>query len=124
MKKILFVDDNQHLHSLMTRLLAFMGYESIGAASAKEGLEKAASEKPDVILLDIGLPDMDGRDTARLLRSDPVTKYIPILAFTAIFDPAFSESCLEAGCDDYVVKPVAHQLLQEKLQRLLDPRRH
>lgn len=96
-----------------------MGYESISAATAKEGLQKAVSETPDLILLDIGLPDMDGRDAARLLRSDPASKHIPILALTAIFDLSLGKSCLEAGCDDYVVKPVTFQVLQEKLQTLL-----
>jgi CheY-like chemotaxis protein len=120
MKKILFVDDNQHLHDLMKKLLGFMGYESISAASAKEGLEKAVSEKPDVILLDIGLPDMDGRDAARRLRADPATKNIPILGFTASLDTSLGKSYLEAGCDDYAVKPVTYEVLREKLQALLD----
>jgi CheY-like chemotaxis protein len=122
-KKILFVDDNEHLHDLMKRLLAFMGYESITAAGAKEGLKKAVSEAPDLILLDIGLPDMDGRDVARFLRSDPATKNILILAFTGTFDASLGESCLQAGCDDYVEKPVSYEVLREKIQTLLDMRR-
>jgi CheY-like chemotaxis protein len=119
MKKILFVDDNLDLHDIMRKMLQLMGYDSINAATGQECLLRAVSERPDLILLDIGLPDMDGRDAARLLRSDRETKGIPILAFTAMFDHKLGESCLEAGCDDYVVKPVAHKVLQEKLQMLL-----
>ncbi len=118
-RKILFVDDNEHLHGLMKRLLTFIGYESIAAANAKEGLQKAISEAPDLILLGIDLPDMSGRDTARVLRSNPVTKNIPILAFAATCDESDSKSLLEAGCDGYVVKPVTFEILQEKLQTLL-----
>lgn len=119
MKKILFVDDNLDLHDIMCKMLQLMGYDSVNAATGKECLSKAVSETPDLIILDISLPDMDGRDAARLLRSDRGTKAIPILAFTGMFDHKLGESCLEAGCDDYVVKPVAHKILREKLQTLL-----
>ena len=119
MKEILIVDDNLPLHAIMRKMLELMGYDSISAASGKECLSKAVSEKPDLIILDIGLPDMDGRDVARLLRSDPATKDIPILALTAMFDLALGKSCLEAGCDDYLLKPVTQQVLREKLQTLL-----
>jgi CheY-like chemotaxis protein len=119
MKKILFVDDNLPLHDIMRKLLELMGYDCLSATSGKQCLSKAVSEEPDLIILDIGLPDMDGRDAARLLRSDPATKDIPILALTAMFDVSLGKSCLEAGCDDYVQKPVTHEILQQKLQNLL-----
>lgn len=119
-KKILLVDDNQDLHDIIRRLLTVMGYESISAASAKEALVTAISETPDLILLDIGLPDMDGRDAARLLRSNPATKNIPILALSAGFDVALDKSCLEAGCNDYAEKPVRYEVLREKLRSLLE----
>lgn len=119
MKKILIVDDNLPLHDIMRKMLGLMGYDSISAANGKECLSRAVSETPDLIILDIGLPDMDGRDVARQLRSDPATRDIPILALTAMFDLGLGKSCLEAGCDDYLQKPVTHQVLKEKLQRLL-----
>jgi CheY-like chemotaxis protein len=117
--KILIADDNLPLHDTMRQMLRLMGYDSITAATGEECLSKAASEKPDLILLDISLPDMDGREVARKLRSDPATEEIPILAFTAVFDPSFGKSCIQAGCDDYVLKPLTHEVLQEKLQALL-----
>jgi CheY-like chemotaxis protein len=122
-EKVLVVDDNPPLVDIMRRMLKLMGYDSVSAANGEECLSQAVSIKPDIILLDISLPDLDGRDVARRLRSHPASKGIPILAFTAVFDRSFGESCLAAGCDDYVVKPVTHQILQEKIQTLLGVRR-
>ena len=124
MTKILIVDDNLALHEIMRQMLKLMGYDSITAASGQECLSKAAFEKPDLILLDTILPDMDGHDVARRLRSDPATEAIPILAFTGMLDLSVGKGCIQAGCDDYLVKPVTHQVLQDKLRVLLDrPRR-
>lgn len=119
MKKILIADDNLVLHDIMRQMLRLMGYDSISAASGKECLSKAVSETPDLILLDITLPDMDGRDVARRLRSDPATVDIPILAFTAMVDSSVGKSCIQAGCDDYIAKPVTHEVLREKIHKLL-----
>ena len=119
MKKILIVDDNAPLHEIMRKMLELMGYDSTGAATGEEGLSKAVSERPDLVLLDIGLPDIEGREVARRLRSDPATKHIPIIAFTAMFDLSLGKSCVEMGCDDFLVKPVTHQVLQAKLKALL-----
>jgi two-component system cell cycle response regulator DivK len=123
-KKILLVDDNQYLHELMGKVITFMGHEMIGAVIATEGLQKAIAEKPDLIVLDIDLPDMDGRDAARLLRSNPATRGIPILAFTGMPNRLDGKSLFDAGCDDYVQKPVSQKVLREKLQGLLDPTKH
>jgi CheY-like chemotaxis protein len=122
-KKILLVDDNQDLHELMARVLDFMGHDIISAVIAKEGLQKAISEKPDLIVLDIGLPDMDGRDAARLLRLNPATQRVPILALTGM-PKRSAPSVFEAGCDDYLQKPVGFEILREKIQRLLDIGEH
>lgn len=119
MKKILIIDTNLDLHDIMQKMFRLMGYDSITAASGKEGLQKAAMERPDLIVLSVGLPDMDGRDAARRLRSDTATKDVPILAVTPTFDLSIGKSCLEAGCDDYVVKPLTPQVLEEKLKALL-----
>lgn len=119
MKKILIIESNLHLHDILRKMFRLMGYGSITAASGKEGLQKAISKRPDLILLSIGLSDMDGRNAARQLRSDSPTKDIPILAVTSMFDLSLGKTCLEAGCDDYIVKPIAHQLLEGKVQALL-----
>lgn len=94
-----------------------MGFEAIAAGNGKEALEKAIAEKPNLVLLDILMPDMDGRETARLLRANPETREIPILAETALSRPRDLSSCLEAGCNDYLVKPFTFKDLQEKLRR-------
>jgi CheY-like chemotaxis protein len=94
-QKILIVDDNHDVCEVISRLVNFMGYQTINAASARECFEKAVSEIPDLIVLDIGLPDMDGRHAARFLRSVPATKDIPILAFIAMYGDLEGKSCPE-----------------------------
>jgi CheY-like chemotaxis protein len=105
----------------MGRILEFIGYKPIFAASGGEGIEKAVSEKPDLILLDVLLPDMDGPATARQVRADPRSKDIPIIAVTAAFDSLFRQSCLDAGCNDYLVKPFRYEVLEQKLRTLIPP---
>lgn len=116
MKKILVVDDDAHLREVMNLTLHSMGYQAITAANGNEGVEKAISESPDLILLDIMLPDVDGRQVARLLRQHPAFKDIPIIAITGSFDTR--RSCLNAGCNDFMSKPFTPELLEEKLRAL------
>ncbi len=108
----------------MGRVLNFMGHDIISAVIANEGLQKAISEKPDLIVLDIDLPDMDGRDAARLLRLNPATQHIPILALTGMPKRSGGKSLFAAGCDDYLQKPVAFEVLRKKIQNLLDLSKH
>ncbi len=96
-----------------------MGFKPIAAGGGKEGIEKAVSEKPHLILLDICMPDLDGRDTARILRGNPDTKDIPIVAETALSNQRDLDSCLKAGCNDYLVKPFTYKDLEEKIQRFV-----
>jgi CheY-like chemotaxis protein len=117
---ILVVDDNRNIRDIMSKVLWFMGYHAVHAGTATEAMEIASSEKPDVILLDIRLPDMDGRDLARQLRAHPATNDIAIIAFTGMGEAWMGPSCIEAGCDDYVVKPVPFEVLREKLRSVLD----
>lgn len=96
-----------------------MGFEVIMARDGREGIEKAISEKPHLVLLDILMPDMDGRDAARILRATPATKDIPIIAETALSYQNDLNSCLQAGCNDYLVKPFTYKDLQKKLHGLI-----
>jgi CheY-like chemotaxis protein len=115
MKKVLIVEDNPDMRKLLSLELEVLGYEPITAAGGKEGIEKAISEKPQLVLLDIFMPDMDGRDTARILRGNPETKDIPIVAETALTSQRDLNTCLDAGCNDYLVKPFTYKDLEKKL---------
>lgn len=116
MKKILIVDDNPSIRELITLWLRFIGFKPITAKNGTEAVDKALSEKPNLILLDILMPLVDGRETVRLLRAKPETKDIPVLAATALSSSSDLKSCLEAGCDDYIVKPFTCKTLEEKLR--------
>jgi two-component system, cell cycle response regulator DivK len=96
-----------------------MGFEPITAQNGREGVEKAVSEKPDLVLLDVLMPEMDGWNTARMLRAIPQTKDIPILAETALAAREDLDSCLQAGCNDYLVKPFTYDELQQKISAFI-----
>ncbi len=114
-KKILVVEDHADMRELLVWQLELMGFLPVTAERAQESVEKAMKEKPDLILMDIMMPGMDGRDAVRLLRSNRETEGIPILAATALFREVDLKSCVEAGCDDYIVKPFTFQELQDKI---------
>jgi two-component system cell cycle response regulator DivK len=123
-RKILIVEDHPDMRELLAWQVELMGYKPVAASHAQEGLEKAVVEKPSLILLDIMMPSMDGREAARALRANPLTKDIPILAATALFREADLKSCLEAGCNGYLVKPFTLQELQSKLRELIPESPH
>jgi CheY-like chemotaxis protein len=119
MKKVLIVEDHPDMRELLVWQMELMGFLAIPAKHAREGVEKAMQEKPQLILMDIMMPGMDGREAARLLRSNPETRDIPILAATALFRESDLRSCIEAGCNDYIVKPFTFQQLQGKVQEFI-----
>lgn len=119
MKKVLIVEDHADMRELLSWQIELMGFVPITAKHGKEGVEKALSEKPQLVLMDIMMPGMDGRETARALRANPETKDIPILAATALFRDSDLKSCLEAGCNGYIVKPFTFQELQAKLREFV-----
>ncbi len=123
MGKILVVEDHPDMLELLTTELGFMGYQAIPARNGREGVEKALQEKPDLILMDIMLPGMDGREATRTLRANPETRNIPILAETALFRDSDLKICIEAGCNDYLVKPFTYQELQEKIKEFIPIRK-
>lgn len=116
MKKILIVEDNPDMQELLTWQVQLMGFLAVPARDGREGVEKALKEKPDLILMDIMMPGMDGREATRVLRASPETRDIPILAATVLFREKDLRSCIEAGCRDYIVKPFTFRELQEKIQ--------
>ncbi len=116
MKKVLLVEDNQDLQFLLTVQIQSMGFSVISANNGVEGVKKAIEEKPDLILMDILMEGMDGREATRVIRSNPKTKDIPIIAVSVLFRHSDRKSCFEAGCNDYIVKPFSFNVLQEKIR--------
>jgi len=118
-KKILLVEDNPATVDVMQKELEFLGYESAIALDGKEAVDRAASYQPDLIIMDISLPKMDGLVASALIRKGPKTHSIPILAATARALPGDREKCLQSGCDDYIAKPFTHRELGAAIKKLL-----
>lgn len=119
MKKVLVVEDHPDMMEILTCQMERMGFSVIPARHGKEGVEKALEEKPNLILMDIMMPEMDGLAATRLIRSNPETQDIPILAATVLFRETDLKSCIEAGCNDYLVKPFTYQELEGKIQEYI-----
>ena len=120
MSTILLVEDNEMNRDMLSRRLKKRGYEVHIAVNGQEGVEMASAQKPDLILLDMSLPVMDGWTAAGRLKDDPGTSAIPVIALTAHAMSGDREKALEAGCDDYDVKPVEFKRLLAKIQAFLD----
>jgi CheY-like chemotaxis protein len=118
MKKILLVEDNETNCDMLLRRLRRLGYEVTGADNGVSGLAAARSYPPDVILMDLSLPEMDGWEAARRLKADAATREIPIIALTAYASESDRASALEAGCDDYETKPLNLEQLLKKIRTL------
>ncbi len=115
MKKALIVEDHPDMLEVLTLQMEILGFAVTAAKNGKDGVEKAIEEKPDLILMDIMMPGMDGREATRIIRSNPKTQDIPILASTVLFRESDLSSCIEAGCNDYITKPFTLEQLQEKI---------
>ena len=120
MFKILLVEDNEMNRDMLTRRLQRKGYEVVIATDGKEAVRKAQSQTPDLILMDIRLPLIDGWEAMRRIKIMPETQYIPIIALTAHAMTGDMEKCMNAGCDDYDTKPIDLPRLLEKMQALLN----
>ena len=120
MAKILLVEDNEMNRDMLSRRLIRRSYEIALALDGKQGVDMALSESPDLILLDMSLPVLNGWDTARILKADPDTQKIPIIALTAHAMGGDREKALEAGCDEYETKPVEFKRLLEKINQFLN----
>jgi CheY-like chemotaxis protein len=119
MSKILLVEDNEMNRDMLSRRLERRGYEVIIAVDGESGLALAASEVPDLILMDMSLPILDGWEASRRLKADGATQHIPVIALTAHAMSSDRNKALEAGCDDYDTKPVELPRLLEKIEALL-----
>ena len=119
MAKILLVEDNEMNRDMLSRRLTKRGYDVTMAVDGQEGVDSAMAQQPDLILLDMSLPVLDGWTAARMLKADPATATIPIIALTAHALAGDREKALEAGCEDYDTKPVDLTRLIEKIQAQL-----
>lgn len=120
MKKLLVVEDNEMNRDMLTRRLERKGYATIVAMDGEEGVTLAQSESPDLILMDMSLPVLDGWEATRRLKAAPETRDIPIIALTAHAMAGDREKALEAGCDEYDKKPVDFTGLLAKIKVLLE----
>jgi CheY-like chemotaxis protein len=117
--RILLVEDDEMNRDMLSRRLRKRGYEVIIAIDGMEGVEKSRSVVPDLILMDMSLPVMDGWDATRRLKSDASTRDIPVIALTAHAMAGDEEKARAAGCDEFDTKPVEIVRLLEKIERLL-----
>ncbi|MFL6464578.1 MAG: response regulator [Bryobacteraceae bacterium] len=120
MPKILLVEDNELNRDMLSRRLQRRGFEIITAADGEKGIALTASERPDLILMDISLPGVNGWDATKQIRRNGMTT--PIIALTAHAMSGDREKTLEAGCDEYETKPVELEILLSKIQALLNRR--
>ena len=119
MPKILLVEDNEMNRDMLSRRLLKQGFEMVIAVDGEQAVDLARAEAPDLILMDISLPGLDGWEATRLLKGRPETRSIPIIAFTAHAMAGDREKSLAAGCNDYDTKPIDFRRLLEKIQGLL-----
>ena len=119
-KKILFIEDEPDQIMMVSLRLKKSGYEPISSSNGEEGLQKAVTEKPDLILVDVLMPGMDGFEVCRRLRKNPATKRIPIISTTAAGMDDVEHQCIAAGADACVRKPYDSEDLLAKIRYLLD----
>ena len=123
MATILLVEDNEMNRDMLSRRLIRKGYEILIAEDGAKGVDMASAQLPDLILMDMSLPIMDGWEATRRLKAADATKGIPIIALTAHAMSTDREKVLEAGCDEYETKPVELPRLLQKIERLLNDRK-
>ncbi len=118
-KKILIVEDIPGLIHILELEVQRLGYETILANNGEEAVEMALAQLPNLIMMDIMMPEMDGLEAARLIHENPKTRSIPIIAVTALSSRKDKQKCLESGCDDYLSKPFTASQLSSSITALL-----
>jgi CheY-like chemotaxis protein len=119
--KILLVEDNEMNRDMLSRRLVRKGYEVVLACDGQAGVDMAAAEAPDLILMDMSLPALDGWEATRRLKAAPATRHVPVIALTAHAMSGDRDKALEAGCNDYDTKPIDLPRLLGKIESLLGP---
>ncbi|HYA04487.1 MAG TPA: response regulator [Xanthobacteraceae bacterium] len=119
MTKVLLVEDNEMNRDMLSRRLVRRGFDVIFAVDGQQGVDLAKSEKPDIILMDMSLPVMDGWEATRRVKADDATRSVPVIGLTAHAMSGDREKAIAAGCDDYDTKPVELERLIGKMEKLL-----
>ena len=122
MSEILLVEDNEMNRDMLTRRLERKGFEVVIAVDGQAGIDMAASSNPDIILMDLSLPVIDGWEATRQIKANPATQPIPVIALTAHAMAGDEQKALEAGCDNYDTKPIDLKRLLGKIDKLLGAR--
>ena len=122
MTKILLVEDNELNRDMLSRRLIRKGYDVLVAEDGVKGVQLTGTEQPDLVLMDMSLPVLDGWEATQRLKADPGTRSIPVIALTAHAMKEDREKALAAGCDDYDTKPIELPRLLDKMERLLGRR--
>ena len=120
-KKILIVEDHKDSRDVLVALLRFSGYQIAEAGNGLQALEKARSETPDLIVMDLQLPGMMGIEAAKILKEDESTAHIPIIAYTALLNENLREEALKAGVKSFLDKPASMELIKETIQKYIVP---
>ena len=123
MPKILLVEDNEMNRDMLSRRLQRKGYQVVLALDGQSGVEMTQTQAPDLVLMDMSLPVLDGWEATRRLKADTATRHIPVIALTAHAMSSDREKAIEAGCDDYDTKPVELTRLLAKIEALLRGRK-
>jgi two-component system cell cycle response regulator DivK len=118
-KRILVIEDHEENRRIMHDLLTHAGYEMLEAHTGEDGIVAAGRERPDLILMDIQLPGLDGYDTTRRIKGDPALRHIPIIAVTSYALSGDDQKALAAGCDAYVTKPFSPRALLAKIREIV-----
>ena len=119
MTKVLLVEDNELNRDMLSRRLIRRGFQVVFALDGQQGIDLARSEQPDIILMDMSLPGIDGWEATRRVKADDATRSVPVIGLTAHAMSGDRERAIEAGCDDYDTKPVDLDRLISKIERLL-----
>jgi two-component system cell cycle response regulator DivK len=119
MAKVLLIEDNEMNRDMLSRRLIRRGFQVVFAMDGQQGIDLARSERPDIILMDLGLPVIDGWEATRRVKADDATRGVPVIGLTAHAMTGDREKAIEAGCDDYDTKPVEFDRLLAKIERLL-----
>ena len=121
-KRVLVAEDDAVNRHIVVKILTLEGYETLEAASGRSAMALARSERPDLIMMDLGMPDIDGLEASRRLKADPRSADIPIIALTAYAMRGDEERARDAGCDGYLSKPCRPQTIRDAVRRFLEPR--
>ena len=118
-KNILIVEDNEHLRKILAKIVRFHGYEISETTTGTQAIKKAVFANPDLIFLDLGLPDMSGIEAGRAIRRNPATSHIPIIACSASLSEENRQEALRAGMDDYLLKPMSAAVIKAKIEEFI-----